>query len=318
MYFGYDLLGKIPTHASKDYLPNVLHGIYKTEAQRENSELHQEMFNRFSNIAITRYQWEGLPDSISERFLNETLYLYGNCAFFEDENLGFLALPCTIAGAYNLYYEPIRVNAFSFNYNKMLSNTELDNEQFVYVRNNPTATPTAISVFTYTRRMCDILRSIDVIAKKMKQPFMVQCDESERLTIENLIKKIQDNETMVVGSKSFGLKNRAFEVTPLPSPQSLDQLWYSYRQLETILYTILGINSTGQEKKERLLVDEVNANNMVTDMSIEVNIKELQAACARVNKRWGLSIWVQAKSIEDYQIAPGAYMSLTGGELANG
>lgn len=314
MYFGYDLLGKMPTSVSKSYLPNVLKSVYKTEAQRENTELHQEMFNRFSNIAITRYMWQGLPESVDERFLNTVLYLYGNCAFFEDESLGFLTLPCTIAGTYNVYYEPIRVNAFSFNYNKMLSNSELDTDTFVYIRNNPSATPTAVSVFTYTRRMCDILRSIDVISKKMKQPFLVQCEESERLTIENLIKKIQDNEIMIVGSKSFGLKNRSFEVTPLPAPATLDQLWYSYRQLETILYTILGINSTGQEKKERLLVDEVNANNMVTDMAIEVNIKELQKACEKINKRWGLSLWVEAKSIQDYQVAPGTYLELNGGD----
>lgn len=300
MYFGDSLLQKMPNTASKDFLPNMLCGIYKTEAQRENAELHQEMYNRFSNIAITRYNWTGLPNSVNERFLNTTLYLYGSAAFFRDENLGFIALPCTIAGNYNIYYEPLTVNAFSFNYNKMLSNTE--NNEFVYIRNNPSATPTAVSVFTFTRRMCDILRSIDVVSRKMKQPYMIQCDESERLTVENLIKKIQDNETMIVGSKSFGLKNKAFEVTPLPTPASLEALWYTYRQLETILYTIMGINSTGQEKKERLLVDEVNANNMVTDMSIEVNIKELQIACEKINKTFGLNVWVEATTVMDYNV----------------
>ena len=48
------------------------------------------------------------------------------------------------------------------------------------------------------------------------------------------------------------------------------------------------------------MTDEVNANNMVIEMSIEVNIKELQTACEEINKRYGLDVSVDAKGVAEY------------------
>lgn len=267
-----------------------------SEAQWENLTLFEELFNRFSNIAVTRLDWTGLPKSTNERFLNQTLYLFGNAVFFNDPKFGYLTLPCTVAGEYNMYYDPVRVNAYSFNYNKML-----DDGEFVYIRNNPTATPTAISVFEYTRRMSDVLRTIDVRCKRMKHPFILMCEEKERLTYLNLMKKITDNEVLILGSKDFGLSKSNVELIPTNVDTDLMKLWEVFHSYETLLYTALGIDCVGQEKRERLLVDEVNSNNMVTQMSIETNIKELEAACEKINDKWGLDISVRAKGIEEYR-----------------
>lgn len=295
MFFGFEMMGKMSTSLSRDNMPNKLFSAYKTEAQKENAMLLEEIYNRFSNLAVTRIKWNNLPETVSERFLNISLYLFGSAAFFRDPTMGFLALPCTIGGEFNVYYDPTIVTVNSFNYTKTLNQDE-----FVYIRNNPTTTPTAMHVFTYAKRMSDTLRSIDVNVKKLKQPYLIQCEEKERITIENLIKKVQDNEIMVIGSKQFGLNDRNFEITPLPSTSSLSSLWETYVRLENMMYTVLGINSPGFEKKERLVVDEVNANNMVVDMAIEVNIKELQLACDKINKLFGLNISVEANKINNY------------------
>lgn len=285
--FGLDFLG---------LKPNSLCGEFKSEAQRENSLMLMEIFNRFSNIAITRYDWTGLPDSVSERFLNMALFFYGEAAFFFDENLGYLALPCAVGGEYNLYYNPIRVNAFSFNYSKML-----EKDTFVYMRNNPTSTPTAISVFTYAKRMADVLRTIDVITKKLKQPYIILCEEKDRQTYLNLIKSALDNEILIIGSKRFGMEKNNLDILKVESNADLVKLWDTYRSYENMMCTVLGIESVGPEKRERLLIDEVNANNMLTDMSIEQNIKELQKACEDINKKFNLDVWVEAKKIKYYR-----------------
>lgn len=286
MFFGHELLS---LH------PNTLCGKMKTEAQRENSVLLAEIFNRISNMAIIRIDWKGLPESVNERFLNESLYLYGKACFFKDEKFGYIALPCTYGGEFNIYYEPTVVNAFSFNYDKQLNYND-----FVFIRQNPTCTPTAITVYTYAKRMADILRTIDVLCKKMKQPFILMCDEKEKMTYLNLIKKITDNEVLILGSKDFSLNKEGIRLLDTRIDTDLTKLWDIYHNYERVLYSALGIDNLAASKRERLLVDEVNANNMSIDLSIEITLKELGAACDRINKKYGLEISVETKTIIEY------------------
>ena len=42
----------------------------------------------FENIALNRYGWEGLPDSIPERILEKYLYYYGKVGVFDDPEYG--------------------------------------------------------------------------------------------------------------------------------------------------------------------------------------------------------------------------------------
>lgn len=286
----------------------------KSEAQKQNFIQFQELFNRFSNIAITRYKWSGLPNTVSERFLNISLYLKGNSAFFWDDTLGYMTLPCTIEGTYNAYYEPLVVNAYSFNISKRLSNMG-EKEEFVYIRNNPTATPTALIVMRQCLYMSDLLRTIEVIVKRMKQPYIILCDEKQRLTYQNLIKNIQDNEILVLASKDYGLTKNNMELIPTPTNADLNALWDSYRNYESIICTALGIENGYSFKRERQLVDEINANNMFTDMNIEQNIKELQLACEKINERWGLNVWVESRTVSEYRSEEGG---TTDGEVYNG
>lgn len=289
MFFGMDFVG-IPCGHSPLATKMV------TEAQQENAITLVEMFNRFSNIAITRMVWTGLPDSVSERFLNMSLYFYGQAAFFNDKEFSYLCLPCSTAGSYNMYYEPTRVNAFSFNINRLL-----EKDEFVFIRNNPSCTPTAFTVFTCVKRMVDILRTIDVALYRMKRPYILICEEKQRLTYLNAMKKISDNEEVILGNKNFDFKQGTFEKMDMRTDYNLADLWSTYKNIENILYTALGIDSADNEKKERLLVDEVNANVMVTEMSLESTLKELKEACKLINDKYGLNIDVHLKRITDYQ-----------------
>lgn len=267
-----------------------------TAAQEQNVITLMSLFNHYANIAVTRYDWHNLPSSVDERFLNTTLFMFGKAAFFKDEKLGFMALPCTPGGEYNAYYNPTRVNAFSFNISKTLSQDE-----FVYMRANPSTVPLAVMCFELIARMSDTLRTMDVGLKNMKRPYIMVCDERQKRTYVNMIKQIDDNEPLIIGQPNYGLDKSRIELMPTNPDPKLAELWSTYRNYENMLYNVLGIESPGAEKKERLLVDEVNSNNMVTEMSAEVSLKELRAACEQINERWGLNISVTAKSIGDYR-----------------
>lgn len=265
----------------------------KSAAQDANVSLLANEFNYWSNLAVSRLKWTGLPDTVDERLLNMGLYFYGHVAFFRHETLGLIALPCNNGDRFNLLYQPIQVTASGYDNTFTLSNTNTASEhQFEFVRYTPSGMPQAIGVMSLVARMVDIMRAVDVLTQRMKRPYIITCEEKERMTILNLLKKIKDNEDIVLGLKDYGLGNRSINVAPTPPVTDFTTLWDSYRQYETRLYTILGIDNKGYEKKERLLVDEVNANNMVIQMADNVNLKELRLGLSRVNSTFGTKIEV--------------------------
>lgn len=267
----------------------------RTTAQTQNVQLLTVLYNYWSNIAVTRYKWSNLPDSVDERLLNIGLYLYGQVAFFQHETLGLIALPCNPGNQFNLLYQPINITTFGYGATFQLSAGE-----FEIVRLNPTGTPLAWGVLTLVYRITDCLRSIDVMCQRMKRPFVFLCDEKEKMTLLNLFKRVKDNEEIILGMKDYGLNQKSIEIAPTPTTGSLNDLWETYKMYETMLYTMMGIDNRGYEKKERLLVDEVNANNMVIEMATEVSTKEIEMGVARVNKRFDTNISMETLSLLSY------------------
>lgn len=283
--------------------------IMKTEAQRENQTLFWEMFNRWSNLAVTRYDWKNLPDGVDERLLNIGLYLQGTCAFFEDPMVGLTALPCNYGNRFNFLYQPTSVTVYGYGTSKTLN----DPKEFGFVRSTPTGLPLALTIYEYTRRMTDILRTIDVINQRMKRPYLIRCEEKERLTIQNLFKKIKDNEELILGQKNFPLEERSFDIAPLPYVGNTDILWESYKAYERLLYTAIGVQTLPENKRERMIVDEVNSNNMVIELANETNLKEISLCVEVVNEKFRTNIEVSIKELKSFDPEEGFTYDVDGG-----
>ena len=85
------------------------------------------------------------------------------------------------------------------------------------------------------------------------------------------------------------------------SPYLIDKLQQHRFEVEKELLTFLGINTT-IEKKERLLVDETNANNEQISLNVEIGLREREKACKEINERYGLNLEVYAKDIPSLEV----------------
>lgn len=82
----------------------------------ENKRTYRLYLDQILEIAIARYKWNGLPDTVDERFLELTLCgRNGASLFFLDDDIGHLALPCTLGGRWNVYNIPIDRRAYATN-----------------------------------------------------------------------------------------------------------------------------------------------------------------------------------------------------------
>ena len=71
-----------------------------------------------------------------------------------------------------------------------------------------------------------------------------------------------------------------------------DKLLESLRTIRCMFLTAIGIPNANTDKKERLIVDEVNANNFETRANCAQWLEELQKGCKKAREMFGIDISV--------------------------
>ena len=71
-----------------------------------------------------------------------------------------------------------------------------------------------------------------------------------------------------------------------------DQVISDLRKLEAMYDTDIGIPNANTDKRERLVTDEVNANNIETLSKCSLWLEELRESCNKINNMFGLSLAV--------------------------
>ena len=258
-----------------------------------NNRTYLQYYNRLTELAISMFEWTGLPDTIDERFLEMCLFTDGMAVFFEDEVLGYLALQCMIGGRLNVYRIPMERRAYATNgYNK-----ELDGTNSVIIFNNYMHTNSMLDVEMFAKRLYNLDRAIDVNANAQKTPVLIQCEESQRLTMKNLYKQFEGNEPFIFGTK--GLDANGLKVLNTGAPYVADKLYELKVQYWNEALTYLGISNINVLKKERMITDEVTRNQGGVVASRYSRLESRRQACEMINKMFGLNIWCDYR--EDFQ-----------------
>lgn len=263
------------------------------ESASMNNATFRQYYNRLTELSISMFEWKNLPDTVDPRFLELTLFADGQAVFFKDEVLGYLALQNVLGGEFNVYRIPTNRKAYATNgYQKKLSDKDS-----VIIYNNYLHSNSRFDVEMFSRRLWNIDRAIDVNANAQKTPVLIQCDETQRLTMVNLYKKYDGNEPVIYGDKN--LNPNSLKVLKTDAPYVADKLYQLKTQIWNEALTYLGISNINITKKERLITDEVTRNQGGTIASRYSRLEARREACRAINKMFVLDIWCDYR--EDYQ-----------------
>ncbi len=257
------------------------------ESAELNNRTYQHYFNRLMELSISMFEWQNLPDTVDARFLEYTLFTDGMAVFFNDEVIGHLCLQTMIGGKLDVYRIPTIRTAYASNgYNRKLS--EKDS---VIIFNNMIHTNCINDVELYARRLYECDRTMDVNIKAQKTPVMIACDENQRLTMINLYQQYDGNEPFIFGNKDIDIKKIQSITTNAPFVS--DKIMDIKNQIWNEALTYLGISNVSYQKKERLISDEVSRSMGGTVASRYTRLDMRQQACEKINKMFGLDIWVE-------------------------
>ena len=265
------------------------------ESAKLNNMTYTQYVNRLTELAISMFKWDGLPDTVDERYLELHLFLDGSMVYFKDDVIGDLCLNCMPHGQLDVYGNPILRRAYSGynNYNKLLKYTDS-----VIIWNNLMRTNSVLDVQMFARRLYNLDRIIDVNANAQKTPVLVQGTEKQRLTLLNVYKEYDGNSPVIFGDTNIDLNS--LKVLQTGAPYVSDKLYELKTQIWNEALTYLGISNVSFQKKERLISDEVMRSQGGTVASRYSRLTARQKAAKEINKMFGTNISVDYR--EDFQV----------------
>lgn len=274
----------------RNTLPKI--DTFKNSAMANNYSFMQ-YYQRLMELSISMFEWRNLPDTVDSRFLELGLFERGSMLFLRDEVLGELALPALLGGQLDVYNTPISREAYASNGYR----NRLDTTNSVIIWNNMLREPSFQNIYQYSYRLYEIDRTIDVNVRAQKTPVLIQCTENERLTMQNLYKEYEGNAPVIYGDDS--LNPDALKVLKTDAPYLADKLYSLKTNIWNEALTYLGIPNVSEQKRERLVTDEVQRGMGGTLASRFSRLHARQQACEDINRMFNLNIWCEFRQDVD-------------------
>lgn len=251
--------------------------------------------NRLTELGVSMFEYEDLPESIDPRFIEYTLFYDGKILWSKDDGLDELIVTkCSMSGKFNFYRIPYNRRAFADNgYQRNLT---ADNSVVMF--NNMLRQPAYPAMVFYAKKLWQIDRTIDTNLNAQKTPLLIEASEDERLTMKNVYMQYDGNQPVIYGSKSMGLADN-IKVFKTDAPYLCDKLMELKNQTWNEALTYLGISNLNVQKKERLISDEAIRSMGGTIASRQSRLEMRRQAVDEVNKMFGTNISVNFR--EDYR-----------------
>lgn len=267
----------------------------------ENAMLNVATYNawlyKFLNVALSVYEWEGLPTGIDQRQLEMWLLTRGYAIFFYDEALvddpgkrapeGYAVLQGVAYGEWDLYDIPNERRVYA----PMGFNKELDETNSVIMFHNQLRTPEVFTYEMYARRIAELDRTIDVNVMAQKTNKVIRCDDRQRLTWKNLVMQAEGNVYTILADKSVDLKD--LEVLDLSAELVALDLDVLKQRYVAEAFQFAGVESVPPEKRERLVTSEVTGAMGGTEALRFSRLCARQQACEQINDLFGLDVSVR-------------------------
>ena len=270
---------------------------YKSVAQMANNMTFSYYYYKLMLIARSLFEWENLPNDMDERWIEKYLFSSGKCIFYKDPVMGYMVAGFGQQGSINCYGDPTTVYPVAENY--VYNGPELINGENCYViRNNDLMLPNFPVIRKYSYDLTNIDRAISVNIEAVKTPIVIRCSDKQKLSLKNAINQRRDNEPVIWTSDTANIGDMV-DTLNTNAPVVFPQLQTQKHMVLNEVFTDLGINNANMDKRERMVANEVEANNEQVKASEDVMLKAREQACKEINRIFGTNISVKRRKLDE-------------------
>lgn len=282
----------IPTNYEFENLYNSMRS--PSSVHCRNTALVEYYTKYLLEKAISVFKFDGIPDKWAMNYFQYVLFGYGYVAIINTDKYGVIPQLSGLTG-YNVFYQPTMVT---------IANPLLDGHktleigtqcEIIKLQPNYSGVMDIVTTYADLMALCLETAGINLLNSKMSYIFFSQ-NKAAAETYKKMYDKVASGEPMAVIDKSLldDEGNPAWTMFTQNVGQNYitDKILNDLQTIEDQFNTEIGIPNANTQKKERLIVDEVNANNIDTNAKIALWLETMQRDIDKVNQMFGLNLTV--------------------------
>jgi hypothetical protein len=251
---------------------------------QENIIEYDFYFKKFKRLLMSMFKWDGLPDGISARFIEDKLFYNGLLIFYKSPALGFYVMAQATPIGLNDYEEPTGYRAYGVNkineYVKASDCVPLWNDMFIQGNMG--------NVNFFAKSLSNIKKTFDINLEQLKNPNIISCPEGQKESVKAVLAQKTDGIPYIFVNDDFTELNHV-SVFNLKIDNHTKELQDVSMTIENEGMTFFGIQNVNVAKKERLITGEAEQN----DEQISINKDSMYDArkmfVAKANAKFNLN-----------------------------
>jgi len=265
----------------------------------QNTALVHYFRRYFLQKAISVFKW-GMPKTWSRDYFLYVLYCWGVVAIIETKEFGVIPQGCGLQG-YNVFYQPRKAIIA----NPLLKGLRdpIIGEECVLLKLQPDFGGIMDMINYYAEEMALCSESLSVNLLNSKMSFVLGAsNKAGAESLKALYDSYASGQPAVVFDKKLLTDDGklAWEMFSQNVGENYiaGDILSDMRKIEAMFDTDIGIPNANTDKRERLVTDEVNANNVETYSKCALWLESLKQGCAEVKEMFGVELTV------DWRVSP--------------
>lgn len=240
-------------------------------------------------VAISVFKFT-LPESWPKNYFLYNLFLHGVIGVMKTDKYGLICQSGNIGGNFDVYYQPI---SFHFSNLKLKETSFIRgyNGEVIYMQPDYTGISDIINFYADLLGCCVESGATNILNSKLAY-LMIAKNKSAAESLKEIIDKILSGQPAVAADSSL-FENQQPAIHEFT--QNLKNNFIAPDQFElfnniyNMFYTEIGIPNGNTMKKERLITDEVNVNNVATMAKSELWFENISDSMKKVRELFNLN-----------------------------
>lgn len=295
-------LAEMPLEDEKIFGRNYLRELYGLKqdgyvSTRVQARIWQDLFEE---MAMATIKWNGLEElGVDTRAVEYTLLHYGAGGLFT-ENGGFLFTQASFKNRYNIYWNPNETMLTAPTgdiWTRHCDAWVLDaggapvvmDADCAVCWDNVKRRPLMGSIISYADRIAKYDAVADINVEAQKTPWVIAAPVEQKRNARRWQERLQDNAQYIPVAEGATLPY----TLDTKAPFIASEVKTLQRVLVNEVLTLLGIDNSPVDKRERVQTAEVISNNEAVMAAREARLKPRRQFCERANALFGTDISVE-------------------------
>ena len=288
-----------------DYNNAVTASVQPGTIHCSDNTLHNFFARYLLKEALSVYEWT-MPETWAENYFLYVLMCRGFISIINTDAFGVIPQQCELYG-YNVMYQPTHA---------IIANPLLRGnlrprigKDCTIIKLQPDYNGILDIVFYYANLMACAAEStsVNLINSKFSYVFFAE-NKAQAETMKKLFDNFSSGEPATVTDKNLltddGKPKWQLFTQNVQQNYIADKNLAVMRRIKEMFCTDIGIPNTNEDKKERMLTDEVNANNIETYSKVSLWLDEMKRGCKRARDMFGIDIDVKLRDYDDKILFP--------------